>query len=93
MNVEQNDNIEWTAALETYFLLAEAKLRLNLGDKTVQEYYEAVWEFLFSFQRGATGQILTSRMIPMYGHVFVDPTTERSTDGSSMVSNLTVVER
>jgi len=36
----KNDNIEWMGAAETYFLLAEAKLRLNLGDKTVQEYYE-----------------------------------------------------
>ena len=90
MNVEQNDNIEWMGAAETYFLLAEAKLRLNLGDKTVQEYYEEGVRISFS-SKGATGAdtyLADDTNVPATS--FVDPTTERSTDVSSMVSNLTV---
>lgn len=54
MNVTQTSSIVWMDAAEAYFLLAEAKLRLGLGDKSVQEYYEEGIRTSFS-SKGATG--------------------------------------
>ena len=90
MNVGQNDNIQWMSAAETYFLLAEAKLRLNLGDKTVQEYYEEGVKISFS-SKGATGvDTYLADNVNVQDNSFIDPTTGRSTDVSRMVSTLTV---
>lgn len=40
VNAEATSDLVWMRAAEAYFLLAEAKLRLGLGDESVQSYYE-----------------------------------------------------
>lgn len=90
MNVAQNDNVCWMDAAEAYFLLAEAKLRLNLGGKTVQECYEEGVRTSFS-SKGATGAdtyLADDTNVPSPS--FADPTSGRSVDVSGMVSKLAV---
>lgn len=91
MNVEQNDDITWMNAAETNFLLAEAKLRLNLGEKSVQNYYEDGVRVSLS-SHGATNKIdaylANDTNVPAKS--YVDPSNGRSIDVSQMVSALAV---
>ena len=90
MNIGQNDNIVWIDAAEAYFLLAEAKLRLNLGDKTVQEYYEEGVKMSFSSKGAMRAEAYLADDTSVPATSFVDAATGRNTDVGSMVSKLTV---
>lgn len=89
LNFAENDGMQWMDASEAYFLQAEAKLRLNLGSETVQEYYENGIRTSFD-SKGASNvdSYLTSDKTPL--ETFTDAKTGRSTNVSSMLSNLSV---
>lgn len=90
MNVSQTSSIVWMDAAEAYFLQAEAKLRLGLGDKSVQEYYEEGVKTSFS-SKGATGAetyLADDTNVPSAS--YVDPARGTNTNVSAMVSKLTV---
>lgn len=80
MNYEMEDDFEWMNASEAGFLLAEAKLRLGLGTKTVQEYYEEAIRTSFACHHvgGAEQYIANSENLPLT--VYVDPVTEEELD-------------
>lgn len=40
INFESNSDLHWMHASEAYFLLAEAKLRWDIGESSAQDYYE-----------------------------------------------------
>lgn len=90
MNVELSDNVLWMDAAEAYFLLAEAKLRLNLGDKTVQEYYESGVRTSFSSKgaKNADAYLDNDTDTPLQS--YSAPTGGSTLNTSSMVSSLTV---
>ena len=90
MNVGQASSILWMDAAETYFLLAEAKLRLNLGDKTVKEYYEEGVKTSFSSKGASGAESYLDNDVNVPSTSFIDPTNGRNTDVSRMVSTLTV---
>ena len=90
MNVSQTGSIVWMDAAESYFLQAEAKLRLGLGDKSVQEYYEEGVKTSFS-SKGATGAdtyLADDTNVPATS--FIDPSRGYSVSVNGMVSKLTV---
>ncbi|MDR3142983.1 MAG: SusD/RagB family nutrient-binding outer membrane lipoprotein [Tannerellaceae bacterium] len=90
LNFETNSNIQWMNAAETYFLLAEAKLRLNIGTETVQSYYEQGIRTSFS-SIGATGvdaYIADATNLPLAS--YINPVTNASTNISSSLSRLTI---
>lgn len=90
LNFETNSNIQWMDAAEAYFLLAEAKLRLNLGSGTVQSYYEQGIRTSFASKgaSGADAYIADASSMPLT--TFVDPNTERGTNVCSFISQLSV---
>jgi hypothetical protein len=90
MNFAQNDNMQWMNAAEAYFLLAEAKLRLNLGSETVKTYYEAGVRTSFSSKgaSGADAYLADNTSLPL--DKYTDPTTSRTTDVTSSLSRLTI---
>jgi len=91
MNFSQGSDMQWVHAAEAYFLLAEAKLRFGLGDKTVQQYYEEGIRTSFASAGVAAnvdGYINNKTNLPK--SAFVDVSTGRSTDVSSMLSMLPV---
>lgn len=91
INYERTDGLTWMNASEAYFLLAEAKLRLGLGSGTVQEYYEQGIRISCEEKGASAGveaYITDNTKLP--SSRFVDAVNSRSTDVSSMVSQLTV---
>ncbi|MFV0538258.1 MAG: SusD/RagB family nutrient-binding outer membrane lipoprotein [Dysgonomonas sp.] len=90
LNFETNSNIQWMNAAETYFLLAEAKLRLSIGTETVQSYYEQGIRTSFS-STGATGvdaYIADATNLPLAS--YTNPVTSASTNISSSLSRLPI---
>lgn len=90
LNFEENSNMQWMDASEAYFLLAEAKLRLGLGNSTVQEYYEQGIRTSFA-SKGASGvdeYISNSENLPL--GTYIDPVTNRSTNVTGYLSQRTV---
>lgn len=90
MNFAQNDNMQWMNAAEAYFLLAEAKLRLNLGSETVKTYYEAGVRTSFSSKgvSGVDAYLADNMSLPL--DKYTDPTTSRTTDVTGYLSRLTI---
>lgn len=93
LNFEDDDPMQWMDAAEAYFLLAEAKLRLNIGSETVQSYYEqGIRTSLLS--KGVTKEedisayITDAASLPLT--TYTDPTTNRGTNVASSLSQLTV---
>lgn len=90
INYEANDDIQWMDAAEAYFLLAEAKLRLNLGTGTVREYYEQGVRTSFSF-KGAPGvdaYLADNERLPL--STYMDPNTNRGINVGSSLSMKTI---
>ena len=90
LNFETNSNMQWMDASEAYFLLAEAKLRLNLGTETVKSYYEKAVRTSFT-SKGAAGvdnYLADAVSLPLT--TYTDPTTNRGTNVSGFVSQLTI---
>lgn len=78
INYNENSGMQWMDASEAYFLMAEAKLRLNIGSESVQSYYEQGIKTSFT-SRGATGvdaYIANSESLPLT--MYKDPTTNRN---------------
>ncbi|MBB4036501.1 hypothetical protein GGR21_002407 [Dysgonomonas hofstadii] len=90
LNFETNSDMPWMDAAEAYFLLAEAKLRLNLGTETVQTYYEEGIKTSFS-SKGASGvdaYIANTTSLPLTS--YTNPATNGSTNVSSSLSQRTI---
>lgn len=90
LNFETNSNIQWMDAAEAYFLLAEAKLRLNLGTETVKSYYEQGIRTSFT-SKGATGvdaYIADATSLPLT--TYTNPVTNSGTNVSSSLSLRTI---
>lgn len=88
-NFAQNSDMNWMHAAEAYFLMAEAKLRWNMGTETARQYYEDGIRTSFASYKlsGADGYI-ASENLPL--NKYTDPSNNRSTDVSSMLSMLPV---
>lgn len=89
-NFSQSSDMNWMHAAESYFLMAEAKLRWGLGSETAQSYYENGIRTSFSSANvsGADAYISNTERLPLSS--YVDPYNKRSTDVSSMLSMLPV---
>jgi hypothetical protein len=90
LNFETSSNMQWMDAAEAYFLLAEAKLRLNIGTETVQSYYEQGIRTSFS-SKGASGvdaYIADAVSLPLA--TYTDPNTNRETNVSSFITQKTI---
>lgn len=90
LNYNTGDDMPWMDVSEAYFLLAEAKLRFDLGTETAQHYYEEGIRASFS-SRGASGAdayIADTEKRPLSR--YTDPTTNRATDVSGMLSQVPV---
>ncbi len=90
INYESGDGMQWMDVAEAYFLLAEAKLRFNLGTETVQSYYEQGIEASFS-SKGASGvdsYIADTDSRPL--STYTNPVTNQSTSVSSMLSQVSI---
>ncbi|HBG42127.1 MAG TPA: SusD/RagB family nutrient-binding outer membrane lipoprotein [Porphyromonadaceae bacterium] len=90
LNFNENDDMQWMDVAEAYFLLTEAKLRLNLGTETVQSYYEQGVRASFS-SKGASGvdaYIANQESLPLT--TYTDPVTNRGTNVNSFISQLPV---
>lgn len=90
MNYSQGSDMQWVHAAEAYFLLAEAKLRFNLGSESVQSYYEQgiSTSFASAGVTGADTYINDSTSLPLSS--FTDVATGRTTEVSDMLSMLPV---
>lgn len=89
-NFVQGSDMHWVYAAEAYFLMAEAKLRFDIGDLSVKEYYEAgiAASFASASVTGAEAYAANGTQLPLAA--YVDPSNNRSTDVSSMLSMLPV---
>lgn len=89
-NFVQNSDMHWMHAAEAYFLMAEAKLRFDIGDLSVKEYYEAgiAASFASAGVSGADAYMSNSTNLPLAS--FTDPYNNRSTSVSDMLSMLPV---
>ncbi|MCI1647538.1 MAG: SusD/RagB family nutrient-binding outer membrane lipoprotein [Bacteroides sp.] len=89
-NFSQGDDMHWMYAAESYFLMAEANLRWGLGTGTAQSYYEQGIRTSFASQgvSGADSYINNTENLPL--NAYTDPSNERTTDVSSMLSYLPV---
>lgn len=87
INVVSDDGMQWMTSAEAYFLLAEASLRLGLGDESTQAYYEQ--GIRNSFQQwnaqGADAYIASVDRLPLAS--YQDPVTA-SGGGSTSAGNL-----
>ena len=90
MNYSQGSDMQWMHAAEAYFLMAEAKLRFNLGSSTVKQYYEdgIRTSFASAGVSGADSYISNSEALPLAQ--FTNAYNNRSTDVSGMLSMLPV---
>ena len=89
-NFVQNSDMHWMYAAEAYFLMAEAKLRFDIGDLSVKEYYEAGISASFA-SAGVTGAetyAANGTNLPL--SAFVNPSNNQSTNVASMLSLLPV---
>lgn len=82
INFESNSDLHWMHASEAYFLMAEAKLRWDLGSQTAQSYYEEGVKASFSTWgvSGADAYLADSSSKAL--------TTFGTTNTSSMLSQL-----
>lgn len=90
LNFETNSNLQWMDAAEAYFLLAEAKLRLNLGAESVQSYYEQGIRTSFT-SKGASGvdaYIANTTSLPL--STYTNPVTNTGTNIGSSLSLKTI---
>ena len=90
INYQSNSNLPWMWASEAYFLMAEAKLKFDLGTETVQKYYEDGVRTSFS-EQGASGvdaYLNNDTSLPL--ERYTDPVSNRGTDVKSMLSRVTV---
>lgn len=90
LNFEENSTMQWMDVSEAYFLLAEAKLRLGLGNETVQKYYEQGIQTSFQ-SKGASGveaYMSDEEALPLES--YFDPVTKRSTNVGSSLSRKTI---
>lgn len=90
MNYGAGTDMEWMHAAEAYFLMAEAKLRWDIGTMTARQYYEQGIRVSFASAgvSGADSYLSNSERLPL--STYVDPASNRSTDVSSMLSMLPV---
>ena len=90
VNIGENDNLIWMCGAESWFLLAEAKLRLGLGKESVEYYYNQGIRTSFEEWgcRGVEAYLANDSGKPLEN--FVDATNSRSTKVKNMLSNLTV---
>lgn len=94
INYESNSGMQWMDAAEAYFLLAEAKLRLDLGAKEVKDYYEDGIRTSFTSKgvsnaaSKAASYIADAESLPLTN--FVDPVNNRSTSVGSFVSQKSI---
>ena len=89
-NFVQGSDMHWMYAAEAYFLMAEAKLRFDIGELTARQYYEAgiTASFASAGVTGADAYAANDTRLPL--SVFVDPSNNRSTDVGNMLSLLPV---
>jgi hypothetical protein len=87
-NFNQGSDQPWMFSAEAYFLQAEAKLRLGVGNASVKELYEQGVRASFA-TAGAAGvdTYLQSTALPLSS--WENPQTDRSIDVSSMLSMVT----
>ena len=90
LNFNEDDDMQWMDASEAYFLLAEAKLRLNLGTEEVKTYYEQGIRTSFSSKgaSGAEAYIANTKNMPLT--TYTDPDTGRGTNVSSYISEKSI---
>lgn len=88
MNYNADHDMEWVHAAEAWFLMAEAKIRFDLGTQTAQEYYEQGVKVSFASAgvSGADGYLSNSEALPL--SKYVDPYNNRSTTVSSYLTML-----
>lgn len=88
-NFSQNSDQPWMKHAEAYFLQAEAKLRLGVGNGDVQSLYEEGVRASLSSAGVNSGvdSYLASTDLPVAS--WVNPQGERSVDVSSMLSQVT----
>ncbi|MGN0213519.1 MAG: SusD/RagB family nutrient-binding outer membrane lipoprotein [Muribaculaceae bacterium] len=86
MNSNSNDGMKWMDAAETNFLLAEAKLRFDLGTKSAREYYEAGIKASFDYWGvgGADAYIADTEKRAL--DTYTDPYNSRATSVTSMLT-------
>lgn len=89
-NFNQTSDMNWMHAAETYFLLAEAQLKWGLSTSSAKEYYEEGIRTSFAAYNisGADTYISNSEQLPLSN--YVDPSTNRTTSVSGMLSMLPV---
>lgn len=89
-NFNTNSNLPWMHAAEAYFLQAEAKLRLGLGNGNVKDLYEQGIRTSFESAgvSGADSYIADDSSLPKTA--WTDPRTNRDVNVESMLSNLSV---
>ena len=89
-NYDTKSNLPWMHAAEAWFLQAEAKLRLGMGNGNVQELYEQGIRTSFESAgvSGADSYIADNSSLPKTA--WTDPRTNRDVNVGSMLSNLTV---
>ena len=86
-NFAQNSDMHWMYASESYFLMAEARMRWGLGAKSAKEYYEdGIRTSFASFNLSGADNYIASTKLPL--DKYTDPSNSRATDVSSMLSML-----
>ena len=90
MKFTQDSDMPWMKAAEAYFLMAEAKLRFDLGSESAQSYYENGIRTAFSSWsvNGADAYISNDTNLPL--KQYTDPYNNRSTTVENMLTNVTV---
>ena len=90
MNYTTSSAMKWMDAAETNFLLAEAKLRFDLGEKSAKEYYEAGIKASFDYWgvSGADAYIADTEKRPL--DIYTDPYNNRTTNVASMLTSTSV---
>ncbi len=88
-NFSQNSDMNWMRAAEAYFLMAEARMRWNLGTMTARQYYEEGIRASFA-SCGLSGAdtYLAGTALPLSR--YTDPANGRETDVTGMLSMLPV---
>lgn len=88
MNFTQTSDVIWMRAAESYFLLAEAKMRWNIGSMSPKECYEAGVKTSFA-SAGVSGAdtYLNSTALPLAA--YTDPVSKSATSVQSMLTMLT----
>ena len=89
-NFNTDDAIPWMRAAEAYFLQAEAKLRLGVGNGEVKDLYEQGVRASFesAHASGVENYLADNTNVPL--QAWVSPTNGQSVNTSSMLTNVTV---